>query len=214
MRSSNRARPAEEPALVTSALALARDLLEPVDQRWPHVYTAARTAADELALAVPAHERNLLVAAAALHDIGYAPQIVDTGFHPLDGARYLERHGWPNRLAALVAHHSDARTLAEARGLSDQLAGFIRETGAVADALLYADMTSGIDGQRLTLSERLADIYLRHAAEDPSMLAARRRREPQIRAAVRRVEQRLSRRRGSVAPPGPVDRASRPRPSQ
>ena len=30
-----------------------------------------------------------MTAAAWLHDIGYAPAVDDTGFHPLDGARYL-----------------------------------------------------------------------------------------------------------------------------
>ncbi len=30
-----------------------------------------------------------LVAAAYLHDIGYAPELAITGFHPLDGARHL-----------------------------------------------------------------------------------------------------------------------------
>ena len=38
-----------------------------------------------------------LVAAAWLHDIGYAPELVETGFHPLDGARYLRREGLMNR---------------------------------------------------------------------------------------------------------------------
>ena len=34
-------------------------------------------------------DADLLEAAAWLHDIGYAPSLVATGFHPLDGARYL-----------------------------------------------------------------------------------------------------------------------------
>lgn len=37
---------------------------------------------------------GLLVAAALLHDVGYAPRLVKTGFHPLDGARFLrDEHG-------------------------------------------------------------------------------------------------------------------------
>jgi HD superfamily phosphodiesterase len=32
---------------------------------------------------------DLLEAAAWLHDIGYSPEIAVSGFHPLDGARYL-----------------------------------------------------------------------------------------------------------------------------
>jgi hypothetical protein len=36
-----------------------------------------------------AKDGDLLVSAALLHDIGYAPDLAMTGFHPLDGARYL-----------------------------------------------------------------------------------------------------------------------------
>lgn len=43
------------------------------------------------------NDRDLLVAAAWLHDIGYAPELRDTGFHPLDGARHLEALGAPAR---------------------------------------------------------------------------------------------------------------------
>jgi len=45
---------------------------------------------------------ELLVAAALLHDIGYAPDLVDTGFHPIDGARYLLNTDAPTRLVNLV----------------------------------------------------------------------------------------------------------------
>jgi HD superfamily phosphodiesterase len=34
-------------------------------------------------------EAELLEAAAVLHAIGYSPDLAKTGFHPLDGARYL-----------------------------------------------------------------------------------------------------------------------------
>ena len=59
-------------------------------RRWRHVRSVARRArwvAKELSLS------DDLVAAAWLHDIGYAPELVETGFHPLDGARYLRRDG-------------------------------------------------------------------------------------------------------------------------
>ncbi|MFF0177015.1 DNA methyltransferase family protein [Micromonospora profundi] len=38
--------------------------------------------------------------AAWLHDIGYAPEIVDTGFHALDGGRWLLREGFIRALLA------------------------------------------------------------------------------------------------------------------
>ena len=38
---------------------------------------------------------DVLVSAARLHDIGYAPDVMATGFHPLDGVRYLAGLGAP-----------------------------------------------------------------------------------------------------------------------
>ena len=59
-------------------------------RRWRHVQSVARRAAwaaDRLSLP------DQLVTAAWLHDIGYAPGLAVTGFHPLDGARFLRRAG-------------------------------------------------------------------------------------------------------------------------
>jgi HD superfamily phosphodiesterase len=64
--------------------------------------------------------REALVTAAWLHDVGYGPALRQTGFHSLDGATYFDRHGWPPRIGALVAHHSSARFVAQAVGLSSQ----------------------------------------------------------------------------------------------
>jgi hypothetical protein len=149
--------------------------------------------AEAVAVTVAPSDRDLLVAAAWLHDIGYADELVDTGFHPLDGASYLLASGAPLRLAALVAHHSEANLLAQPHGLASQLAEFPREDGCVRDALVYADMTAGPTGQRMRVSDRLDDIRVRHAAEDPILFVARCNREPLIRAAVVRVLQRRNR---------------------
>ena len=67
-----------------------RYLADVLPRRWMHVRSVARRArwvAARLSLSAD------LVAAAWLHDIGYAPELVETGFHPLDGARYLRRVG-------------------------------------------------------------------------------------------------------------------------
>jgi len=65
---------------------IARSLLEEsLPRRWAHVQGAA-SAASTLA-PVLARNTDLLIAAAVLHDIGYAPGLAGTGFHPLDGAR-------------------------------------------------------------------------------------------------------------------------------
>jgi putative nucleotidyltransferase with HDIG domain len=61
---------------------------------------------------VPVADAELLVSAALLHDIGYARALRQTGFHPTDGANFLVMLGAPYRLAALVAHHSQSRLLA------------------------------------------------------------------------------------------------------
>jgi hypothetical protein len=55
----------------------------------------------------PAADRDVLLAAAYLHDLGYAPSLVRTGLHPLDGSRHLRARGH-ERLAGLVAYHSGA----------------------------------------------------------------------------------------------------------
>ncbi|MGW0560049.1 HD domain-containing protein [Streptomyces sp. NPDC003016] len=70
------------------AAELAESLLPPLGNRWLHTQAVAARAV-EASKALPESERDLLVAAAWLHDIGYAPGLRDTGFHPLDGARHL-----------------------------------------------------------------------------------------------------------------------------
>jgi HD superfamily phosphodiesterase len=69
-------------------------------------------------------DQGLLVAAAWLHDVGYAPALRVTGMHSIDGARYLLRQGYPMRLAALVAHHTGARFEAVERHLVDEIDDF------------------------------------------------------------------------------------------
>ena len=71
--------------------------------------------------AVAANQQRLLIAAVRVHDIGYAPTVRDTGFHPLGGANYLSGQGYPPVLAELVAHHFGAWFVADVRGLSDEL---------------------------------------------------------------------------------------------
>ena len=132
-------------------------------------------------------DAQVLVAAAWLHDIGYAPDLADSGFHPLDGARYLRSNGADQRLAGLVAHHSCALLEAELRGLADALATeFDREESVVADALWYADLTTGPDGHPVPVEERLAEIERRYGPDDlVTRFIARAR--PHLVAAVRRT---------------------------
>lgn len=138
------------------------------------------------------HESEMVVAAAWLHDIGYAPELADTGFHPLDGARYLRSSGAPERLCRLVANHTHAGVEAEARGLADTLADeFPVENSAVADALTFADLTTGPTGSPVSVEARLKEILERY---EPGHVVHEsiRRAAPDLIATVRRVEARLA----------------------
>lgn len=129
----------------------ARYLAESLPRRWSHVQgvaVRARAIGD-----VVQGEHDVLVSAAWLHDLGYAAELSDTGFHPLDGARYLRRLGADDRLCGLVAHHSAALVEAHLRGLVDQLNDeFPREQSPVSDALWCADLTVGPDGDSVAAS--------------------------------------------------------------
>ncbi|MFF5096263.1 MULTISPECIES: HD domain-containing protein [Actinosynnema] len=159
--------------------------------RWAHVRGVARRAA-ELAATVPENDRGLLVCAAWLHDVGYAEPLRDSGFHPLDGARRLERDGWPPRLVGLVAHHSGASLVAAVLGLDDELARYPREDGPVADALTHTDQTTGPTGRRVSVPDRLAEVLERHGPGSPNALA-HPVRAPRLLAVADRVERRLAR---------------------
>lgn len=178
-------------ALPDVARDIARSKLEEaLPRRWSHVQAVAAKAR-AVAAAVPEDDRDVLVAAAWLHDVGYSPDLVDTGLHSLDGGRWLRRERFDERIAALVAHHSCAWLEAEERGLDAVLAEeFSREESPVADALCFSDMTTGPDGQDFEVLERLAEIRSRYG---PEHLVTRFiiRAEPEMVAAVRRTQSRL-----------------------
>lgn len=161
-------------------------------RRWTHVQAVAARAA-EVAPVMGGTDGVVLVAAAWLHDIGYAPGAVNTGLHALDGARFLRAQGAVDeRVTALVAHHSAAMLEAELRGLADQLAAdFDQESSRVADALWYCDMTTGPDGQRMTAHERFAEIQSRYG-RGHVVTEFITRAGPELTAAVTRTEERIA----------------------
>ncbi|WP_203896765.1 HD domain-containing protein [Virgisporangium aliadipatigenens] len=177
---------AAAPSSVDAARALAERLLDTSVERRAHSAGVAARAA-ELARAVPPAERELLVAAAWLHDIGYAPDVRRTGFHPLDGALYLAERGWSPRLCALVAHHSGAVHVAPAGALK----AFPDECSPVSDALTYADQTVGPWGRRASVQDRMAEMLRRHGP-DSAQARAHHRRGPHLLAVAARVEARLA----------------------
>ncbi|MFG6195135.1 HD domain-containing protein [Nonomuraea sp. JJY05] len=162
---------------------LAKDLLATaLPRRWAHTQGVAERAAS--LTPILGEETDTLIAAAYLHDIGYAPDLVDTGFHPLDGARYLrDVVKADDTLCRLVAHHSCAINEALNRNLFDALTSeFDEERPELIEALTYCDMTTGPDGTHLDVAERLAEIHSRYGPEHlvsrsitastPSILAA------------------------------------------
>ncbi|WP_229686200.1 HDIG domain-containing metalloprotein [Longimycelium tulufanense] len=175
--------------LVTWAYELAREKLAvALPRRWQHVQGVAMEAVRISDVFEPHGE--LLIAAAVLHDIGYAPDLATTGFHSLDGARYLTASGAPERLVNLVANHSCARLEAQLRGLAAELAAYPDECTPVRDALWYCDMTMTPDGEPCSFDTRAEEIHTRYGPEHVvSQFMAQARDE--IRAAVQRTKETL-----------------------
>jgi HD superfamily phosphodiesterase len=169
------------------AAELARKLLEvPLPRRWDHVQGVAAQARS--LTPILGDHADLLEAAAWLHDIGYSPELADTGFHPLDGARHLRdgQHADPT-LCSLVANHSCAIIEAEDRGLAAELAReFPCPEPMLTDALAYCDMTTTPDGQVVSVYDRLAEIRERYG---PHSLVTRftHRAGPHLISSVRRT---------------------------
>ncbi|MFJ9637339.1 HD domain-containing protein [Streptomyces sp. NPDC101178] len=175
------------------AMELAQtELSGPLPRRWAHTQGVAQRAIEvRQALGVDA---GLLLAAATLHDVGYAPRLAATGFHPLDGARFLrDEHGADKRLVRLVANHSFALLEAEERGLHEELAAEfpLPEEPLLVDALVYCDMTTTPDGDRTTAQDRVAEIRSRYG-DDSVVGRFIRRAAPEIFASVERVEAALA----------------------
>ena len=170
------------------AQQLARALLQqPLPRRWAHVQGVAARARS-LAPVLGA-DADLLDSAAWLHDIGYAPGLAATGFHPLDGARHLRdtQHA-DTTLCRLVAHHSCAIIEAGERGLADVLRReFEPPPDLLGSALTFCDMTTSPDGEPVPVDRRLAEIHDRYG---PGHLVSRsiQRATPIILHAVEQVQ--------------------------
>lgn len=147
------------------ARALAESRLRSLGRRWAHTVAVAERA-EKAAVVLPKDDRDVVVAAAFVHDLGYAEGIASTGFHHLDGARYLRALG-EDRLASLVAYHSAGRWEADARGLAQELAEFEEERSLTADVLAYSDLLTGPDGTVMGLSERIEEVESRYGPDHP-----------------------------------------------
>ncbi|HEY2792519.1 MAG TPA: HD domain-containing protein [Micromonosporaceae bacterium] len=174
---------------VEMARYTAKELLAADETRWRHTIGVAQRA-EEIAATVAPEDRHTLVEAAWLHDVGYAASLVETGFHSIDGAAYLERAGWPMRIAALVAHHSGAAIVAEFNGMRHALAVYPHLEGPLADALTYADQTTGPLGQRVDVRSRIDEVVRRHRPQSVQAKAYPVR-APYLLAIADRVESRM-----------------------
>jgi hypothetical protein len=155
---------------VSWAESLAERLLaEALPKRWAYSRGVGLRAGELRAVAGPHAE--VLQAAAFLHDIGYAPEVAATGFHPLDGARYLrDRTDATPLLCTLVANHTCAIIEAGERGLAEELAaefpiGPEPEPTLVA-AITHCDLSVGPTGVATTAEARLAEILNRYPPGD------------------------------------------------
>lgn len=170
------------------AYELAGELLrDSLPRRWAHTQGVAARA--QTLAPLVGDDAAVLESAAVLHDTGYAPPLVVTGFHPLDGARHLrDEHAADERVVRLVANHTYALLEAGERGLRDELAAEfpLLNDPLLVDALVYCDMTTTPDGQRTTPQERLQEILGRYG-EDSVVGRFIRRAAPHIHASVDRV---------------------------
>ena len=139
----------------------------------------------------PELDKSLL--RAWLHDIGYAPSLILTGLHQLDGARYLrDAEHADAMLCRLVGHHFCAIIEAGERGLADVLSlEFEPAPYALSSVLTCCDMTTSPDGEIVPVEQRLAEIHDRYG---PGHLVSRsiQRATPMILGAVRQVHNRAA----------------------
>lgn len=172
----------------SDARALAElTLAEHLPARW--LRTQAVTHEAMRLAAIPDVDREPLLLAAVLHDVGHSPVVARTGFPPLDGARFLRARGYDARVTALVAHHGAAVVEGRLRHLPG-LAGFADEASVTRDALWYCDAVCGPAGEPMTPEERWAEARRRYGADhvvSRSLDAA----QPVLRAAVDRTRARL-----------------------
>lgn len=147
-------------------------MLEPLGARWRHTLGVVERARAVASILV-ADDADVLVAAAWLHDVGYAPELSEDGFHPLDGARFIRASGH-ERLAGLVAFHCSSEAEAIERGLRGGLAEFEDERSVVSRALTYCDLTTDAEGRQVEPAERLRGIRARYGPDAPEVRALER----------------------------------------
>lgn len=175
------------------ALDLARsELAIELPRRFAHVVGVGEQG-EMLGRRLDGVDGDLIAAAGYLHDIGYASALKETGFHPIDGARFLQGVDYDPRVINLVAHHSCAHIEARLRGLGDVLRReFPIDPDLPHDELCFCDMTTTPAGELTTVDQRLDEVLQRYGPGSIVYDAIVQGRG-ELTAAVQRVESQLSR---------------------
>lgn len=161
--------------LVDRAQRLAVKHLESaLPRRFRHTAAVADRAQRLASRLLPPERAEVVVASAWLHDIGYAPGLADTGFHPIDGARYVadsphlaRRRGRFGSLVGLVAHHTGAVFEARERGVEEQLAKYPVPDAVELAILSCAGLCAGPDGANVDPADRLGEVLSRYDSNHP-----------------------------------------------
>ena len=105
--------------------------------------------------------------------LGYARSVARTGFHPVDGARFVCEAGFSELVVSLVAFHSAAEFEARERGLDYSLLAFARPPVELSDMLTSCDLTTGPDGTPVEAEHRISEVLERYGTDDPVHRAVR-----------------------------------------
>ncbi|WP_258724412.1 HD domain-containing protein [Cellulomonas sp. NS3] len=146
------------------AVDMAEERVAHLGLRWTHVRAVGARCAR---LCRDHNMPEALAVAAWLHDIGYDPALAETGFHALDGARFLRDLGADELVVSLVGYHSGAVFEAEERRLSAELATVPPPPEALLDVLTWIDMTTSPGGHIVPVDDRLSEIAQRYEMSDP-----------------------------------------------
>jgi hypothetical protein len=142
-------------------------LADALPRRWAHTIGVAATA-ERLVDALDTVQPEAVVAAAWLHDIGYAPDLADTGFHPIDGAAHVSQAPGLWSTVNLIAHHSGAVFEAQERGMDSELAHYRFPVDVEELAILNAaDLCTSPDGALIDPQARLDEILKRYPPDHP-----------------------------------------------
>jgi Cof subfamily protein (haloacid dehalogenase superfamily) len=162
----------DPPIIVNAALDefLVQQLLQDKPRKIAHSIAVARLARQlSLDLELTPEEARAVELAALFHDIGYAPALRLTGFHPLDSAIFLAHRAAPEAAIQAVLLHRYAREKAATHPAASSIYADLPLTSPhLADDLVsFCDLRISPEGTLVTLKERLKEAGTRYGPEHP-----------------------------------------------